>query len=431
VAGRKVNLFAIRAEGGKYASDVRGYILTWGNTVSCQLKPKDTYECRVVPGQINIAEEALRRGWVRTDPSAPVDYQKAQDYAQREQNGLWRNSRGSDSPSTPPVPVPQPNVASDRIGPSFPCTKATQPLALTICADPRLSRVDLMFVQAYQALRQQTGDAGSKSLRQEEADFHNKVLRECGIPDQGKAISDANVRNCIEQFYTNQRTAWISRLSGPTYQEATRALEQHIVLQRHLGQLGYLGSNLPTDGVYGPIMRRAISSWQRSRGTVETGILSDTDTLALERAVMNLNGEGTPPSQAQPTPQGGSVAVCGRTEWYSLDQTPGSDPRLRFRGVWTGKWNEGRVCAWLVVRSVNGDGSAEIEYAFVTVNGEKIAQSGRGQVQQDNLAFIDKEGTLLTFTLRLPSATSQISQLIGKFTDAEARTFDASFEKLT
>jgi uncharacterized protein len=43
--------------------------------------------------------------------------------------------------------------AQDRVGPSFDCGKATHPLALTLCADTDLSRVDLMYVQAYQALR--------------------------------------------------------------------------------------------------------------------------------------------------------------------------------------------------------------------------------------------------------------------------------------
>ena len=39
-----------------------------------------------------------------------------------------------------------------RIGPSFDCKKAARPLALMICASPDLSREDLRFVQAYQAL---------------------------------------------------------------------------------------------------------------------------------------------------------------------------------------------------------------------------------------------------------------------------------------
>ena len=40
-------------------------------------------------------------------------------------------------------------------GPGFDCEKATQPLAQLICADQELSRIDLLFNQAYSALSQQ------------------------------------------------------------------------------------------------------------------------------------------------------------------------------------------------------------------------------------------------------------------------------------
>jgi len=53
------------------------------------------------------------------------------------------------------APAPSPaNAGRDRIGPSYDCDKAGYPLALLICADADLSRLDLRFGQAYWALFQ-------------------------------------------------------------------------------------------------------------------------------------------------------------------------------------------------------------------------------------------------------------------------------------
>jgi uncharacterized protein len=71
------------------------------------------------------------------------------------------------SPPSRAVPVPS------RIGPSFDCAKAARPLELMICGNPELSRQDLSFVQAYQALRQQLDENGRRQLRQEAVDFAN------------------------------------------------------------------------------------------------------------------------------------------------------------------------------------------------------------------------------------------------------------------
>jgi hypothetical protein len=242
---------------------LRGYISAWGNYVSCQQKPKDTYECRIVRGQTNIAEEALRRGWVRLGSGAPVEYQKAEQYARRMQKGIWGSSPGENLSPAPSAPTPQSASPSpqeqmtDRIGPSFSCAKATQPLALRICSDQRLSGVDLSFVQAYQALRHANGRAPESGLRREAQEFQGKVLRECGIPQQGPAISETSTKNCIDRLYTEQRMAWTSRLSGPAYQEATRPIERHIALQRDLVQLGYLAQRRLTGCTILPLGKRS------------------------------------------------------------------------------------------------------------------------------------------------------------------------------
>ena len=53
----------------------------------------------------------------------------------------------------PPSQAPR-VVGRNRIGPSYDCDKAGYPLALLICADADLSRLDLRFGQAYWALFQ-------------------------------------------------------------------------------------------------------------------------------------------------------------------------------------------------------------------------------------------------------------------------------------
>jgi uncharacterized protein len=62
---------------------------------------------------------------------------------------------GVASGSAPASPSPG-AVSRDRIGPSFDCSTVGYPLALMICADGDLSRLDLRFGQAYWALFQQS-----------------------------------------------------------------------------------------------------------------------------------------------------------------------------------------------------------------------------------------------------------------------------------
>ena len=112
---------------------------------------------------------------------------------------------------TPPASA---TVASNptRIGPSFDCNKASSPLALMICASPALSKVDLRFVQAYQALWQQVGKEGQRQLLAEAVDFQNAVLHACRIPETGPVSGSPE---CVAAEYERQRSIWLSRLNGP------------------------------------------------------------------------------------------------------------------------------------------------------------------------------------------------------------------------
>jgi len=177
---------------------------------------------------------------------------------------------------------------AEQIGPSFPCPAPSDPLANLICSDPSLSRVDLSFVQAYQALRQQLGNSGEKELRQEAVAFTEMVRSQCHVPPSDSVstfVPLPGTKPCIDSEYMAQRRAWKSRLTGPAAEEAARPLELHITLQADLQGLGFLPANEPIDGVYGPATRRAILAWQFSIGRPVTGFLGDADAAALQVAV--------------------------------------------------------------------------------------------------------------------------------------------------
>ncbi len=158
------------------------------------------------------------------------------------------------------------------IGPSFDCAAAHTPVAQLICSSPDLSRIDLMFVQAYYALRQQVGPAGWQTLKAEAADFENRTLQRCGIPAAGALPPDPGPWvACLSAEYERQRTVWLSRLVGAAREEANRPVDQHVALQHDLQSLGFLPPTATIDGVYGAATRTGIVSWQRSFGQPETG----------------------------------------------------------------------------------------------------------------------------------------------------------------
>jgi S1-C subfamily serine protease/uncharacterized protein len=181
---------------------------------------------------------------------------------------------------------PSPGSASqNRIGPSFDCSTAGYPLALLMCADAEMSRLDLRFGQAYWALFQQVGPSGQPQLKEEDLDFFDQVQAQCGVPRSGPLTAEARQsRNCVGDAYEKMRQAWVGRLRGSAYEEAVRSPEKHVALQHLLQQTGFLPPG-PIDGVYGRGTRAAIVAWQTARGRNVTGLLSNSDALALESDV--------------------------------------------------------------------------------------------------------------------------------------------------
>lgn len=181
-------------------------------------------------------------------------------------------------------PLRQANGYPTAIGPSFDCTATHSPGAQVICSSPGLSRTDLIFVQAYYALRQEVGESGWQALKVEAVEFENRALQQCGIPLTGPLPAiGPNMVPCLSTQYEQQRIAWFSRLSAPASEEARRPIEQHITLQRDLQKLSYLPATEKIDGVYGAATRTAISAWQQSQGIALTGFISDSNAIRLDR----------------------------------------------------------------------------------------------------------------------------------------------------
>ena len=86
-----------------------------------------------------------------------------------------------------------------------------------ICNDADLSRMDLIYVQAYEAVRQQVGQEGQKALRAEAVSFDSVTRGQCNIPIAGSLAATTfpdTTRECVMEAYRKQRDILISRLSG-------------------------------------------------------------------------------------------------------------------------------------------------------------------------------------------------------------------------
>jgi uncharacterized protein len=178
---------------------------------------------------------------------------------------------------------PAKSARPGKTGPGFDCANVRRPLPLMICTDAELARVDLLFNQAYWALYQQLSEYERQRLKSENLDFLEQIQERCGVPKIGELNADVwRGRDCVKSGYETKRLVWISRLSGPARDEATRDLARHIALESKLRTLGLLTTAPIPEGVYGPATRTAITRWQVTRDRSATGLLSDADARALE-----------------------------------------------------------------------------------------------------------------------------------------------------
>ncbi len=193
---------------------------------------------------------------------------------------------------------------TSRVGPSFACPRPAPADGLTqmICDNPDMSREEVVFEQAYYALRQADGRAGWKALKVEAIAFNTALRTRCSIPFAGAPdqTMPPGAAACYIDQTKRDRAGWLQQLTGAAREEASRPIEQHIALQQHLVDLGYLLSGTTADGIYGETTRTAIAAWQRNAHQAGAdGFLSDDDAAALLQTTTAASS--TPLAPASPT----------------------------------------------------------------------------------------------------------------------------------
>jgi uncharacterized membrane protein len=229
-------------------------------------------------------------------------------------------------------------VDSNNIGPSFDCASsavANQKLAQIICAERRLSWMDLSYVNAYQALRAVMSSSLRQSLVDEADTFVRALTDECGIP----AVRDARhptdeVVSCIIDHYRRQIANISSRLPPMAREELLLTPSQVLEVQTLLVRNGLLPPAGAIDGVIGPATRAAISEWQRQVGHEATGFAS-VSLLEQLRAPIS---ESTPPTESARPTSLFKLTFCNRTgepAYISVagQRVPGN-PEFRIEGWW-------------------------------------------------------------------------------------------------
>lgn len=253
-----------------------------------------SYVCRMPPGdQARLACDRTIYQWNAPEAAHAMDNNRifVRTSLPRPLVAAPAPSPAPVAPAPPYVPVaPPPPAPLSRVGPSFDCAApavATDPVAQVICADAGLSRLDLAFVQAFQAALHNAGPSGAGELRIAATQHRLDVLHVCGLPRRGALEPGAAQRAapCLRARYESQRNVWLNylRSNADAQEEANRPLERHIALQRALRTLGHLPADAFIDGVYGPATRSAIASWQQAERLNASGFLSDFQANRLER----------------------------------------------------------------------------------------------------------------------------------------------------
>ncbi len=96
-----------------------------------------------------------------------------------------------------------------------------------------------------------------------------------------------------------------------------------------------------------------------------------------------------------------------------------------FLGVWSGTWNNGRLCGGLVVQG-RSDTSAEVSYVYSLTGPSQTPHfiHGMAAVDGDSLRFGDDQGGHFTFSL-----TGDGQTLAGHFTDPRNHELTTIFRR--
>lgn len=206
-------------------------------------------------------------------------------------------------PATAP-PATSEAPTSTRIGPSFPCrTVANQPLAQLICYSDELSRLDLAYVIAYQAVLNSLDARARQALGDEASAFVRSTTEQCQVPASGflgRAPTPTEIA-CIKDHYERQRQVLIQRAFGPAAEEAVLGPDAAIAVQKALKEKGALPQTATVDGVFGPGTRTAIVGWERANGMADTGGFVTRAVLA--RLVNRASAPAAPSAPVAPAVQ--------------------------------------------------------------------------------------------------------------------------------
>jgi hypothetical protein len=95
-------------------------------------------------------------------------------------------------------------------------------------------------------------------------------------------------------------------------------------------------------------------------------------------------------------------SVCGTAVKANLDE--GSTPKeyQGYLGLWSGDWSNGRICSGLIIKKIDSNGDAFVDYLYRPAKATTvISQSAIAHIEnRQTLTFNDKDGSRYTFTLK-------------------------------
>lgn len=145
-----------------------------------------------------------------------------------------------------------------------------------LCQNSEAAKHELIFDQTYYALRQMVGKSGWKALKQEVVS-DDDALKECIVPFTPEGELPEADPDCYIKKMDALTEKYKGRLSGAALEEASRSLDQHILIQQKLMDSGYPKNAKSADGVYGEATRIGILEWQKKNNISQTGFISDDE----------------------------------------------------------------------------------------------------------------------------------------------------------
>jgi len=179
-------------------------------------------------------------------------------------------------------------------GPTFDCSKAKSPIALTICSNQYAALTDWELSSAYLALYFSKPDDASAEFRSNHHEWLDQLELRCLLQSQPSI--------CIGDAYGSRARVYRSQLEGDALAEAYLSKDERIRIQARLTELGYY-PNVRPDGLFGPMTREAIKKFQASIALPSSNFLSLDQRRSLFDAISRES------SPALDSPSGWEVPI--------------------------------------------------------------------------------------------------------------------------